>query len=443
MKRWTWPEKSVRSYESLWILTQRFLWLNAISFRTLGLEIGLPDGGGLDLITLDQADVRVRRIRNRLIQLLHLTRSQTRHAMVKFDLLIEKGHLRFCPLCLRLGYHSAIFQVQSVSHCPIHRCTLAQNCAQCGVEFPLSLERYSAFYPFACPECRRSLAESRVLVSPPSIKDFSSIRKIWRITTELPRIEWKGMTSTEGQALAKLTSVMLADRFKKMGNETVHFHISRSVSTGNHHGNVGESCYLLTTREQRSVALYKSYRRYLQRQIFGAKNFAKTLINRLDDGRSVLIWFRIEPEATAEAYAFGLFRYSVEYRGFEGIRSVHARRATWVNPVTRRKCLPDGDIMPKLTGLKRLRCSERDRQWIEDHALALALQCIFADCLEQGNKMKQDGRLELWGLHSKAREYDAAAVAFFNDAGDLEFWSHQFHEGEDSSPPQEPMRWSI
>lgn len=39
-KHWAWPENTVRPFESLWILVQRFLWLNAIGASRLRSEIG-------------------------------------------------------------------------------------------------------------------------------------------------------------------------------------------------------------------------------------------------------------------------------------------------------------------------------------------------------------------------------------------------------------------
>jgi hypothetical protein len=439
MKSWTWSETSIRPYESIWILTQRFVWLNAISFKTLAMEIGVRDWWRVDLIISDCEDNNnpMRHARNCLFRLLRLTRAQTRHAMVKFSLIVEKRYLRFCPLCLRVGYHSAVFQLQAVSHCPIHGCKLAHTCAQCGAVLPFVIDRYPTFSPFACPECGNLLCEPRVLISPPRIGDLSSIKEIWRIVTETPRVEWTSLTPDEGSALAQLISRMLAERLKQGRIMSLNLHVVRQPNACWRTSRISEACYLLAAREQRSVAIYKSYRRYLQRKTLGAREFAKDLITRLDASVAELSWSPLPSEASVDAYAFGLFRYAVEYRGFEGIRSVHARRATWVNPVTQRQCLPDTDILPKIAWLKGFHCSERDRQWIEDHALAVALQAIFADCLEQGRRMKADGRVEFQNIHSNTNESDAAAVAFFNPAGELEFWSNQFQKGEDLDSEQD------
>lgn len=67
-----------------------------------------------------------------------------------------------------------------------------------------------------------------------------------------------------------------------------------------------------------------------------------------------------------------------------------------------------------------------DQQWIEDHVLAAALQAIFADCLLDGLKMMRSGQVDLGEIVRPACDCDAAAIAFFNDNGQLEFWSGQF-----------------
>lgn len=112
METWTWAANSVRPYESLWIMTERFLWLNAISAQTLAREIGFPAWPRMDLITADGGfhNKNMQQARTRLIQLLSLTRAQTRHGTVKASLTVELNKLRVCPECLRMAYHAAIFQ---------------------------------------------------------------------------------------------------------------------------------------------------------------------------------------------------------------------------------------------------------------------------------------------------------------------------------------------
>lgn len=40
--------------------------------------------------------------------------------------------VRQCPSCARYGYHCALFQLPSITHCPWHGCWLEERCRQCG-----------------------------------------------------------------------------------------------------------------------------------------------------------------------------------------------------------------------------------------------------------------------------------------------------------------------
>lgn len=50
-----------------------------------------------------------------------------------------KRSLRFCPLCLAMGFHSHLFQLEAVALCPYHQCALKSDCPHCGG-------------PLGCPE---------------------------------------------------------------------------------------------------------------------------------------------------------------------------------------------------------------------------------------------------------------------------------------------------
>ncbi len=57
--------------------------------------------------------------------------------------------------CLRLGFHSLIFQAWGVSHCPYHLLPLETQCTTCGEDMPpLEAVRTTTFVPLHCPHCR-------------------------------------------------------------------------------------------------------------------------------------------------------------------------------------------------------------------------------------------------------------------------------------------------
>jgi hypothetical protein len=50
---------------------------------------------------------------------------------------IAAPHLRFCPHCIREGFHSTVHQLLSVRFCPVHpTAVLSEACENCGEEIP-------------------------------------------------------------------------------------------------------------------------------------------------------------------------------------------------------------------------------------------------------------------------------------------------------------------
>lgn len=64
--------------------------------------------------------------------------------------------LRYCPACLRLGYHSVVFQHRAILHCPIHGEPIASCCPTCKKEVRSCFSSV-AVYPFGCFSCGTQL----------------------------------------------------------------------------------------------------------------------------------------------------------------------------------------------------------------------------------------------------------------------------------------------
>lgn len=72
---------------------------------------------------------------------------------------VTKGHeklltklFRYCPECLRGGFHSILHQHVALGYCPQHRCLLHAGCQRCGFKFAPTWESV-AQHPFACMRC--------------------------------------------------------------------------------------------------------------------------------------------------------------------------------------------------------------------------------------------------------------------------------------------------
>ncbi|MEX2576465.1 MAG: hypothetical protein WD382_07450 [Halofilum sp. (in: g-proteobacteria)] len=60
-------------------------------------------------------------------------------------------HRRQCPACAGALYHTAVFLLPWLTHCPVHHCALTEHCPQCGCRWPdlAEMERRD------CPRCGR------------------------------------------------------------------------------------------------------------------------------------------------------------------------------------------------------------------------------------------------------------------------------------------------
>lgn len=93
-------------------------------------------------------------------------------------------YLRYCPRCLRRGYHATIQQCVGVSRCPIHDAPLPSACRICGFQIPLRLNALLLGSPFSCPRCRSSLAVNR-----PPVMRHESMRMGERVKITRKRLE--------------------------------------------------------------------------------------------------------------------------------------------------------------------------------------------------------------------------------------------------------------
>ena len=61
--------------------------------------------------------------------------------------------LRYCPLCLQLGFHSMLYQHRAVKDCPHHGVALLDRCSHCASPWDARIKQIVE-EPFCCPKCR-------------------------------------------------------------------------------------------------------------------------------------------------------------------------------------------------------------------------------------------------------------------------------------------------
>jgi hypothetical protein len=123
---------TLRPFESLWMLGQKLAALNYVApqmidrvafnreyvgrkWRVTANLSTLAANLGCDAHTLEPFDPR------------HLFGIPDTQRLEIF----RGSELRFCPVCLRLGFHSEIFQLRGLQSCPQHGCRLRTACPGC------------------------------------------------------------------------------------------------------------------------------------------------------------------------------------------------------------------------------------------------------------------------------------------------------------------------
>ena len=171
--------------ESAWMLLSKFSWCNRLLFSQL-MQVVAPASDdppiyGVDLRRADRLDSTA------LLKGLALP-ALFGHSMFCGDgphWLIEfaETDLRYCPECLRMGFHSALYQWRFLSVCPLHRTPLSMGCPRCGEAIAYRLEPALCDSPLRCGHCRAfwvpSLARAAGRSAPLSANQIERIAR-WR-----------------------------------------------------------------------------------------------------------------------------------------------------------------------------------------------------------------------------------------------------------------------
>jgi len=82
-------------------------------------------------------------------------------------------HLRFCPTCLKIGYHSIAHQFEVVQMCPIHNRRIQSHCLKCECRVQYRVHSTLFSRPFCCPHCTSLCYGTGV----ESMKKYSSLNE--------------------------------------------------------------------------------------------------------------------------------------------------------------------------------------------------------------------------------------------------------------------------
>lgn len=79
---------------------------------------------------------------------------------VQHDSMVCRETVRYCPDCMRTGFHSLLFQARGIRTCPFHGRALLEACSSCGERMPaMDTVRKRTFVPLHCGMCRMPLCD--------------------------------------------------------------------------------------------------------------------------------------------------------------------------------------------------------------------------------------------------------------------------------------------
>jgi hypothetical protein len=343
--------------------------------------------------------------------------------------------MRFCRECLTYAYHTAVFQLLTVTHCPVHGGMLVRGCPHCGKAIPTTFKSRFLRMPFACPQCEKPLSEAAVILDSPCIGAHREIAKIatwYRWVGGLPRAESRPLAgASEMPAIDSpvLSLLEMAGRRSAPGSITLNRgplmdgSLLSACFGKRDFGEDEESCF---DRERRNASCYKAYRRHLQRRIPRGHRLLGAYARRLDGVCDEPIPTSSQ-EAKTAAFALLLFRNSME-----GWKDAHCfyRRHTRLSAGERGFEIPfESAGLGPHGGTNRFPCSRAERHWLLDHFFCEAIRGIFAEALLRAREMVRSGAYEMEILAPSESETRPYSLGIFDPQERLEFWSLRLGEG--------------
>lgn len=154
----TWSVGNISCYESDWMACHRLLALNAINgeelWKLLHGDKCAPKYSHQFAAERFRSMLHTAPFLRKFAQHFHARSLEQCFGKGNAELLLKVEFIRFCPLCLRNGFHSPIFQLASVAKCPLHMCDLRICCGSCGHHIGKPKFDQGDFrVPMACVAC--------------------------------------------------------------------------------------------------------------------------------------------------------------------------------------------------------------------------------------------------------------------------------------------------
>lgn len=156
-----WRSSWVNPLESLWSILRKFVFFNQATLKQMQDFFGTDPITRLPWLSRKRLDLRWYGgfdplLLERAFGVSRLTLDES--TVIPFvvepehDVLTSK-YLRFCPSCLKEGFHSSLYQLLLVRDCPLHEETLEICCQHCHTSVDYTLRSVLLASDVGCSEC--------------------------------------------------------------------------------------------------------------------------------------------------------------------------------------------------------------------------------------------------------------------------------------------------
>lgn len=270
-RKHTWIPKLIAPRESQWSILGKFVAWNALTSRQLNQLVSSLkcSYNPINLATTQFLDV------NKFYSLTGVTYQQIQESLPAhytpegWGSTLICNTLRYCPQCIRGGYHSAIYQVGLITSCPIHEVPLIDVCDQCGSKIEVTTSRSNLNTAYRCGSCLNVFCDITMVGKLVQRQQVCN-RIVEKVGAELEelmdetrgrRVYWgKGQSMVES---AQLTYSCYAECLQEIKKYSGNIPIKEAV-------NIGRHLDWDLTRVKPLITLwpiYKTLRRYIRRKI--------------------------------------------------------------------------------------------------------------------------------------------------------------------------------
>ncbi len=338
------------------------------------------------------------------------------------------NHLRYCPACAEFGYHTPLFQVRGIGHCPMHEFPLAERCPRCDQLMPYRATPNTLWTPYGCPTCGHPLWPTMTEVGQPNVDASPIMDAVWRWLQEASAKQW-GM---EEELLARwqVESLQSSDGGGGMRTGLVSYwyqvhpppvrgivvDCGRTAQVFEWGGERPANSYVMddgpAARQDALRTLYKAYARHWRRELRHHRSCIRSVIRHvLIVPTSACDWYTTESLCP---WAFAYILWRMYWDGIDKPGQLDRR------PARRSRHQPKnpGPAAVFTNGYWGMLATDSDRgiasaRWLAEHETVLLFSSMRGEWETVGQVMANTGEM-VWDPHLIS---EGSPVVAINETG--------------------------